>query len=237
MFCRYCGSQLPEDARFCAVCGQSVEGVPGAAGPPPDYPARLEIDYPDRPLDRLTTFFRAFTAIPILILIAMVTGAPASVQAQAHGARTFAFAGGGVLVGPVVLMLLFRKKYPGWWFDSTRFSNRVGAYVALLDDRYPSTDEQQSVHIQIDRPNAEQLSRGLPLVKWLLALPHYFVLFFLGIAAFFVIVFAWFAILITGHYPRGAFDFVVGVFRWSLRVNAYAFLLTTDRYPPFQLSP
>jgi hypothetical protein len=146
-----------------------------------------------------------------------------------------------VLFLPVLLMLLFRRKYPGWWFDwnleFTRFSARVYAYLALLDDRYPSTDEEQSVHLDIERPDAARLSRGLPLVKWFLAIPHFIVLLALGIGAFFVIVFAWFAILFTGRYPRGAFGYVVGVFRWSLRVSAYAFLLTTDRYPPFRLAP
>jgi hypothetical protein len=144
-------------------------------------------------------------------------------------------------VAPVVLMLLFRRKYPGWWFnwnlELTRFGTRVGAYLALLDDTYPSTDEEQSVHLAIETPDGATLSRWLPLVKWLLAIPHYIVLFLLGIAAFFVTIFAWFAILFTGRYPRGAFGFVVGVFRWSLRVSAYAFLLTTDRYPPFSLDP
>jgi hypothetical protein len=140
---------------------------------------------------------------------------------------------------PVLLMLLFRRKYPGWWFDwnleLSRFSARVGAYIALLDDTYPSTDEEQSVHLQIERPDGERLSRWLPLVKWLLAIPHVIVLAFLSIAAFFVIVFAWFAILFTGRYPRGAFGFVVGVMRWGLRVTCYAILLTTDRYPPFSM--
>ena len=81
------------------------------------------------------------------------------------------------------------------------------------------------------------LNRWLPLAKWFLAIPHYIVLAFLGIAAAVCIVIAWFAILFTGRYPRGLFDFVLGVGRWSVRVSAYAFLLTTDRYPPFSLSP
>ena len=144
-----------------------------------------------------------------------------------------------MLILPVVVMLLFRKKYPWWWFDwnleLTRFGTRVAAYLSLLDDQYPSTDEEQAVHLELDRPDAAALSRGLPLIKWLLAIPHYFVLFFLAIGVFFVLIFAWFAILFTGRYPRGAFGFVVGVMRWTLRVQAYAFLLITDRYPPFSL--
>ena len=239
-FCANCGAQLPEGADFCPACGHPVGGPGG--GPPgsSDYPARLQIDYPDRQLNRTSTFFRIFAAIPILILGALLSGESGSFQHRGGMASGFAV-GGGVVILPVVLMLLFRKKYPGWWFDwnleLTRFSTRVSAYLALLDDRYPSTDEEQSVHLDLDRPDGAQLSRGLPLIKWFLAIPHYIVLIFLGIAAFFVVVFAWFAILFTGRYPRGAFDFVVGVGRWGLRVQAYAFLLITDRYPPFSLSP
>ena len=251
-FCSNCGAQLPGEARFCPACGRAVGGdvgepTPPVGGgfapppPPPDYPARLEIDYPDRPLSRVSTFFRIFAAIPILILAGLLTGATGSYSHSGSSTGAGAAAGGGVLVVPLILMLLFRRKYPGWWFDwnreLTRFSTRIGAYLALLDDQYPSTDEQQAVHLDLVPPDAEHLSRGLPLVKWLLAIPHYIVLFFLGIAAFFVVVFAWFAILFTGRYPRGAFDFVVGVFRWGLRVEAYAFLLITDEYPPFRLSP
>jgi uncharacterized protein DUF4389 len=139
-------------------------------------------------------------------------------------------------------MILFREKYPRWWFDwnleLTRFSSRVALYGALLDDRYPSTDEAQSLRLDIPYPDARSdLNRWLPLVKWLLAIPHYIVLVFLGIAAVVCIVIAWFAILFTGRYPRDLFDFVLGVGRWSVRVSAYAFLLTTDRYPPFSLRP
>ena len=139
-------------------------------------------------------------------------------------------------------MILFRKKYPRWWFDWNlelmRFVNRIDVYLALMDDTYPSTDEQQSVHLDFPYPDVEaDLTRGMPLVKWFLAIPHYIVLFFLGIAAFFAVVFAWFAILFTGRYPRGLFGFVEGVCRWHNRVYAYAFALVTDRYPPFRLKP
>jgi hypothetical protein len=206
------------------------------------YPATLEIDYPERSLSRISTFFRIFAAIPILIVLVAVEGGGASYSTDARSnANTTTLAGGAVLVLPVVLMLLFRRKYPGWWFnwnlELTRFTTRIGVYLAVLDDTYPSTDEEQSVHLAIETPDGATLSRWLPLIKWALAIPHYIVLFLLGIAAFFVTIFAWFAILFTGRYPRGAFGFVVGVFRWSLRVSAYAFLLTTDRYPPFSLDP
>jgi len=204
----------------------------------PEYPATLTIDYPDRPLNRLTTFFRIFTVIPIAIILGLVAGGRVDLSMEAG--LTWEWGAGGILFLPVLLMILFRQKYPRWWFDwnlaLTRFGNRVAAYVSLLTDVYPSTDEEQSVHIEFPYPDvATDLDRALPLVKWLLAIPHYIILFFLGIAAFFCVVIAWFAILFTGSYPRSLFDFVVGVYRWSLRVGAYAFLLVTDRYPPFSL--
>lgn len=203
------------------------------------YPVSLSIDYPDRNLDRLTTFFRIFTAIPIVIIIILLTGG--SSQGDGGNGWSWQYATAGLVVLPIILMLLFRQKYPKWWFDwniaLTKFSTRVEVYLALLRDEYPSTDEDQAVHIEIPYPDAKnELNRGLPLVKWFLAIPHYIILFFLWIAAIVCVVIAWFAILFTGRYPRGLFDFVVGVFRWGLRVAAYAFLLTTDRYPPFSLS-
>ena len=148
--------------------------------------------------------------------------------------------GGGAVVVPVVLMLLFRQKYPRWWFDwnleLTRFSSRVFVYGALMDDTYPSTDEHQAVHLDYPEVTGAELNRWLPLVKWFLAIPHYFVLFFLGVGAFFVLIFAWFAIVFTGRYPRGAFDYIEGVMRWGNRVSGYAFTLVTDAYPPFRLA-
>ena len=203
------------------------------------YPASLSVDYPDRELNRLTSFFRLITVIPIAILLCLVSGAVFSSEDDQGWVAMFS--AGGVLFLATMLMLVFRQKYPRWWFDwniaLTRFGARVGAYLALLRDEYPSTDEDQAVHIAMPYPDAKKdLSRWLPLVKWLLAIPHYIILFFLGIAAIFVVIVAWFAILFTGRYPKGLFDFVVGVMRWSLRVSAYAALLTTDEYPPFTLN-
>jgi hypothetical protein len=208
------------------------------------YPVNFSVDYPDRALNRLTSAFRIFTVIPIAIVLGMVEGTSASAwhttgTAGSTSGRTFA-AGGGLLIAPIVLMLLFRRKYPRWWFDwnleLSRFSSRVFAYGALMDDTYPSTDEHQSVHLDVPEVTGEELNRWLPLVKWVLAIPHCIVLFFLGIAAIFVVIFAWFAILFTGRYPRGAFGFVEGVMRWGNRVSGYAFTLVTDAYPPFQLA-
>ena len=202
------------------------------------YPVAFDVEYPERPLNRLTTFFRPFVAIPILIVLGLVLGG--TYQSE-YDENTVYVSGGGFLVAPTVLMLLFRRKYPRWWFDFNRelarFMARVFVYCALLDDRYPSTDEPQGVRFEFDYPDAERdLNRWLPLVKWFLAIPHYIVLFFLWIAAFFVVVVGWFAILFTGRFPRGLFDFVAGVARWHARVAAYALLLVTDRYPPFSLS-
>jgi hypothetical protein len=203
------------------------------------YPVQFDVDFPTRRLDRLTTAFRIFIAIPILVLLGFVTRN--TLEGQGNHDMTFTFASGAsLLFFPLLLMILFRQKYPRWWFDWNlnvlRFSNRVTAYLALLDDRYPSTDEQQSVHLDFAYPDARQLNRWLPLVKWFLAIPHYVVLFFLGIGALVAVIVAWFAILFTGRYPQNLFRFVVGVLRWSNRVTGYAFLLVTDEYPPFQLS-
>jgi len=208
------------------------------AGISTTYPVSLSIDYPDRKLNRLTTFFRLFTIIPIAIILSLINSA--DYQWGGAGGWDWQYAVGGLVVLPIVLMLLFRQKYPRWWFDwnvaLTKFSTRVSAYLSLLRDEYPSTDEDQAVHIEIPYPDAQKdLNRWLPLVKWFLAIPHYIILWFLYIAAVVCIIFAWFAILFTGRYPRGLFDLVVGVFRWSLRVGVYAFLLATDRYPPFSL--
>ena len=204
------------------------------------YPVQFSVDYPDRPLDRLTTFFRLFMAIPIAIVLGAVAGG----TWQWTNGRTAAVAAGagGLLFFAPLLMIVFRQKYPRWWFDWNlelqRFSNRMGVYLALMDDRYPSTTDHQSVHLDYAYPDVErELNRWLPLVKWFLAIPHYIVLFFLHIAMVVVVIIAWFAILFTEHYPRGMFDFVEGVIRWDNQVIAYALVLVIDQYPPFRLSP
>jgi len=211
------------------------------------YAARLNIDYPEK-LDRVTTFFRLIWALPIVIILSLLSATASETvtvitetgETMSTVTRTGAGTTGGLAVA-TMLMILFRARYPRWWFDFarelTRFGTRVGAYVASLTDRYPSTEEEQSVHLEIDYPDVERdLNRWLPLVKWLLAIPHYIALVVLFPVAIVAVVIAWFAILLTGKYPRGIFDFVVGVGRWSLRVQAYAFLLVTDRYPPFSLN-
>jgi hypothetical protein len=207
------------------------------------YPVQFSVEYPERDLNRLMTAFRIIVAIPIVIVLSLVSGGWGSWDwTDWEGGGGFAAGAGGVLFFPVLLMIVFRQKYPRWWFDWNlellRFENRVVAYLALMDDRYPSTDERQAVSLELPYPDARQeLNRWLPLVKWLLAIPHYIVLIFLFLASLVAVVIAWFAILFTGRYPRGLFDFVVGVMRWGNRVQAYAFVLVTDRYPPFQLNP
>ena len=206
----------------------------------PAYPVRLTVEYPDRELNRLTTVFRLIVAIPILIVAGSIGGHEGA-YGGGHGLRIAGGTAGLLFLAPL-LMILFRQKYPRWWFDWNlellRFENRIGVYLALMDDRYPSTDERQSVELDFPYPDAaHDLNRWLPLVKWLLAIPHYIVLIFLWIAAIVVVIIAWFAILFTGRYPRGMFDFVQGVIRWENRVIAYAFVLVTDKYPPFALSP
>ena len=213
----------------------------------PEYPVQFSVDYPDRDLNRVTTAFRIFTVIPIAIVLGAVSGSTwqwsSGYGSYGHSTTVVAAGAGGLLLFAPLLMILFRKKYPRWWFDWNlelqRFSNRVSVYLALMDDRYPSTDEHQSVHLEYVYPDADRdLNRWLPLVKfWLLAIPHYIVLIFLNIAAFVVVIVAWFAILFTGRYPRGMFDFVEGVIRWNNRVLGYAVTLVTDKYPPFRLAP
>lgn len=184
------------------------------------YPVQFDVDYSES-RNRLTTFFRIFLMIPILILMLLSQ----------------------VFLGlPVFLMILFRGKYPRWMFDaqfeSRKFQARVWAYASYLVDEYPSTDEEQSVHLSIEYPDVEtELNRFMPLIKWILAIPHYIVLIVLLIIRVMVIdIIAWLLILILGRYPRPLFDFSVGVTRYGERVNAYVFLLATDRYPPFSLS-
>ena len=207
-----------------------------------EYPVQFSVEYPDRNLDRATTAFRILVAIPILIVLAAIEGGGGWGGADGGNGAWIAAGGGGTLFFPVLLMIVFRQKYPRWWYDWNlellRFENRVFVYLGLMDDRYPSTDERQSVSLEFPYPDAKQgLNRWLPLVKWFLAIPHYIVLIFLGLAAIVCVIIAWFAILITGRYPKELFDFVVGVMRWGNRVSAYAFVLVTDRYPPFRLSP
>ena len=192
----------------------------------PVYAVRLEIDYPDRPLNRITSAFRAFTALPIMVLVCLLGWGRSS----------------GLLTLPLGLMLVFRRRYPRWWYDwhlqLARFETRAIGYALLLDDQYPSSEDEQGVHLEMDFPDAEQdLNRWLPLVKWFLAIPHFVILVVFAIGVVGASIAAWFSILFTGRYPRGLFDYIVGVLRWQSRVTGYAFTLVTDRYPPFRLAP
>jgi len=200
-----------------------------------NYPADLNIDYPEKS-DRLTTFFRIFTVIPILIILVLLVSG--TYESHSEQGWRYMYHAAGFVVVPTVLMILFRKKYPRWWFDwnlaLTKFATRVFSYLILLTDEYPSTDQDQAVHIEIPYPDAKnELRRGMPLIKWFLAISHIFILCFLYVAVVVIKIMSWFSILFTGNYPKGLFKFAIGVMRWSLRVNAYAVLLTTDKYPPF----
>jgi hypothetical protein len=213
--------------------------APPPAAQPSGYPVQFSVEYPDRDLDRVSTGLRIFWVIPIAIVLSAISGFSGGVDSGSTS-QTYAVGGTGLLFLPALLMIVFRQKYPRWWFDWNlellRFSNRVGAYVALMSDRYPSTDEQQYVRLDFPYPDArEGLNRWLPLVKWFLAIPHYIVLLFLYIGVFFALIAAWFAILFTGRYPRSIFEFVEGVARWQNRVVGYALILVTDEYPPFRL--
>ena len=213
--------------------------APPTSGAAMPYPVDLTVEYPTAPRNRVTVFFRLILAIPVVLLLDLFIGYSTSATADSSGVQT-ATALGGFLFLPTLLLLLFRRRYPRWWFDFNvqllAFVNRVFIYCYLLRDEYPSTEDRQALNLRVVYPDAHQdLSRGMPLIKWLLAVPHYIVLFFLGIGLLVVTVIAWFAILFTGRYPRGLFDFTVGVMRWSTRVSCYAILLTTDRYPPFRL--
>lgn len=202
-----------------------------------NYPADLNIDYSEKS-DRLTTLFRIFTVIPVLIILGLLVSG--TCESNSEQGWSYMYHGAGFVVVPTVLMILFRKKYPRWWFDwnlaLTKFATRVLSYLILLTDEYPSTDQDQAVHIEIPYPDAKnELRRGMPLIKWFLAIPHVFILCFLYVAVVVITIISWFSILFTGNYPKGLFEFMVGVMRWSLRVSAYAVLLTTDKYPPFSL--
>jgi hypothetical protein len=222
--------------------GQPPPGQPPPSGPPsPGYPLTLSVDYPDRPLDRLSTGLRFLWIIPIAIVLGCVSGGYVTVPGAGRTAVVLSSAGGMLFFGPL-LMILFREKYPGWWFnwnlELLRFTDRVWSYWLLLRDEYPSTDEHQAVHVNVPYPDVRRdLNRWLPLVKWLLAIPHYIVLFFLDLGVIVAVVISWFVIVFTATYPKDLFEFVVAVLRWHNRVVAYAFLLFTDEYPPFRLAP
>lgn len=205
------------------------------------YPARLDIAYPEK-LDRLTTFFRIIVALPIVVIMAILSASGGETVVNEAGKEVASNSAGitGALFAATALMIVFRQRYPRWWFDFAlefnRFSTRVGAYLFLLTDQYPSTVDKQSVKLEVDYPEVKKdLNNLMPLVKWFLAIPHYVVLAVLIVGVMFATIFAWFAILFTGRYPKGLFDYVVGVGRWGLRVNAYVCLLVTDKYPPFSL--
>jgi len=208
--------------------------------PSPAYPVQLGIDPESGSRNRLTVALRFLWVIPIAIVLTAVSGGVSTLRPAGESTTIVIVAAGGFLFWAPLLLILFRQKYPRWWFDWNvallRFSNRVAAYALLLRDEYPSTDEEQAVHLVVPYPDARHdLNRWLPLVKWLLAVPHYIVLAVLWVGGFFAVIVMWFAIVFTGRAPAGFERFIVDLVRWTNRVMAYAVLLTTDRYPPFRL--
>ena len=210
------------------------------------YPVQFSIEYPEAS-NRLTVLLRAILAIPVFVIMQLVSGDlsmfdPSYYDLESDTSWDPILSTAAVLWIAPLLMIVVRYKYPLWVFNTylelSRFTARVEAYLLLLRDEYPSLDEEQAVSLQIEYPDVRgQLNRFLPIVKWLLAFPHYIVLvgFFFAVIA--VTVVAWFTILIKGRYPRGMFSFVEGTLRWGHRVFCYAFMLTTDRYPPFSFRP
>ena len=204
------------------------------------YPVQFSVEYPESS-NRLTAFFRIILAIPILVVGTFIGGAFVTENSEVNEAIVPLLAGGGLFIAPL-LMIVFRQKYPRWWFDwnleLSRFSARVLTYVGLMRDEYPSTDEQQSVSLHIEYPDAKaELNRFLPIIKWFLAIPHLIVFVILMVVALVFTILAWLSILMIGRYPKGLFTFVEGTIRYGTRIGAYAFILTTDRYPPFRLGP
>ncbi len=214
--------------------------IESTATPSAPYPVRLNIDYPDRQLNRMSSFFRIIVVIPIWIIFALINGGTFSGWNDngANSFSTLSTAGWGIFAA-LAFLILFRQKYPRWLFDWNvaiyRLSYRIYSYALLMRDEYPSTDEEQAVHLEIDYPDAKELNRWLPFIKWLLAIPHWIVLIFLTLIGIILVIVAWFAILFIGRYPRGIFNYMLGVNRWSARVVGYALLMVTDKYPPFSL--
>jgi Domain of unknown function (DUF4389) len=196
--------------------------APPTAVTPSDYPVTFDIEYPER-LSRWKIFVKWLLAIPHFIIVYLLVLVA------------------GVLEFIAFFAVLFTKKWPRGLFDFTvqiyRWTANVYAYaVTLQRDEYPPfSGDAGQYPLTFDVEYDDNLSRWQIFVKWLLAIPHYIVLLFLGLAASVVVFIAFFAILFTGRYPRGMFDFVTGVARWWFRVQAYAFWFMTDRYPPFSL--
>ncbi len=199
------------------------------------YPVRFEAEYPEQ-LGRLSSAFRIILYIPVAIFLALVGGQAFS-YSDFGDATTTSVAGGGGIILAIWATVIVRQYVPHWLFDFQvalmRFQARAYGYLALLTDRFPAFEGEYPINFEVRYP--DKLSRWkVAIWKIITSIPHIIILIFLFLAAFVVIVIAWFAILFTGRYPQGLHTFVAGVFRWSLRVQAY-FLSLTDDYPPFSL--
>jgi hypothetical protein len=218
-FCRQCGAALEASHRFCTSCGARVappgsfvEATPGA------YPLRYNVPYPEK-LSRLLIFVKWLLAIPHFLVVLALGYAVAAITVVAFFA------------------ILFTRRYPRGLFNLVVGVNRWGAnvtaYTYLFRDEYPPFSVEAGrypVLYEVDYP--ERLNRWLIFVKWLLVIPHQFVLTLLSVVGFFFAFLSWFAILFTGKYPRTFFNFNVGLQRWTLRVGAYSALLR-DEFPPY----
>mmetsp|Transcript_12298 Transcript_12298/g.29571 ORF Transcript_12298/g.29571 Transcript_12298/m.29571 type:complete len:269 (-) Transcript_12298:213-1019(-) len=190
--------------------------------PSSSYPARLEVDYREDDVSRIEVLLRIFKIIPVLLFSAFV---------------------GSTLYLSTLIMVMFQLKYPRWWFDFRleykRYSTRIGTFVALMTDKYPSTTDEQIVHLDIDYPGqdvSQSMNRWGPLYKIILSVPHFFICFALKIGYLLALVVVWIYLLVAGgKYPKFIFDYIVSYWRWSLRYDAYTFLLVTDEYPPFSM--
>ena len=184
-----------------------------------DYPVTFDVAYPESP-NRWLILIRWLLAIPHYIVLSLLS----------------------ILAGVVWVIsfftILFARTYPDSLYSFMvgvhRWNANLGAYI-LFHDRYPpfsmGESDYEGVTFAVERPD---FNRWLVLIKWLLMIPHAIVLYFLSIIAMVAAIALVLAVLFTGRYPRGLFDFLVGVGRWNARVNAYA-TFVVDRYPPFSL--
>jgi hypothetical protein len=204
--------------------------------PPIPYPVRLDVDYSETQ-SRWKALFRIFLAIPVLLFLALLSGGGGGAgEATRRGGEIAAGGTSGVIVA-IWVTIIVRQRIPRWLFDFQAWVNRWGlraiGYTALLTDEYPAFEADYPIRYEIDYP--DRLSRWKVLVwKAITSVPHLIVLALLSLTLIVVVFIAWVAILITGKYPRGLHTYVVGVLRWSARVQGYLYSLT-DEFPPFSM--
>lgn len=207
-----------------------------------DYPVSINVPPQTEPRNKLTVAFRIILAIPHSILVGggITVGAVLSYRNEFGGLMNSGVLGAVAFVCAVIswFAILFANQHPeglrnlGTFY--MRWKVRATAYIMLFRDEYPpfgDADYPAELNITLVEFPRDKMSVALRIIY---LIPHYFLLFFLGIAWFFTSIVAWFAILINGTYPEGLYNFGMGVFRWQTRVEAYGLLLV-DQYPPFSL--